>query len=105
MSPPTLPTDPQLALQAAAAPKQLTRTESPERAREGAEEFEALFLAQMIEHMFEGIETDGLFGGGHSEEMFRSMLFQEFGKALSRAGGVGIADAVQREILKTQEVE
>jgi Rod binding domain-containing protein len=33
------------------------------------------------------------------------MLFQEFGKALSRAGGVGIADAVQREILKTQEVE
>jgi flagellar protein FlgJ len=105
MSPPTLPTDSQLALQAATAPKQPAKTQDPARAREAAEEFEALFLAQMIEHMFTGIETDGLFGGGHGEEIFRSMLFQEFGKTLSRAGGVGIADAVQREILKTQEVE
>lgn len=105
MSPPVLPIDPGLALNAAAAPKPPPTTASPARASEAAADFEALFLAQMIEHMFSGVETGGLFGGGPGEDMFRSMLFDEFGKTLAKAGGIGIADAVQREILKTQEVE
>jgi len=73
-------------------------------AREAAEDFEALFLAQMLQPMFKGIETDALFGGGPGEDVYKSMLVQEYGKAISRAGGVGIADAVQAEILKLQEV-
>jgi Rod binding domain-containing protein len=94
----------QLALERAPASPP-TKVASPDKARETAEELEAMFLAQMIGHMFEGIETDGPFGGGHGEEMFRSMLFDEFGKAIARAGGIGIADAVQREILRVQEVK
>jgi len=31
------------------------------------------------------------------------MMVQEYGKAIARSGGVGIADAVQREILRLQE--
>ena len=45
----------------------------------------------------------GLFGGGQGEKIYRSMMVQEYGKAVAKAGGVGIADAVQREILKMQE--
>jgi Rod binding domain-containing protein len=104
MAAPNLLAEARIALQAA-APSSPSKSANPGRASEAAEEFEALFLTQMIQHMFEGIETQGLFGGGHGEDMFRDMLFQEFGKAIARAGGVGIADAVQREILKVQEVE
>ena len=53
--------------------------------------------------MFAGIKTDALFGGGPAEDIYRSLLVEEYGKAISRAGGIGIADQVQREILALQE--
>lgn len=74
-----------------------------ERVRRIAQEFEALFLSEMLSPVFESTDTEGLFGGGQSEKIFRSMMVDEYGKAIAQAGGVGIADAVQREILKMQE--
>jgi len=97
--------DPQLSLQAAQAAKQPAHTANAARAKQAAQDFEAQFLSQMVEQMFAGVSTSGLFDGGNGEKMFRSMLFEQFGKVLARAGGVGIADAVQREILKAQEVK
>lgn len=73
------------------------------KARQTAEEFEALFLSQMLAPIFEQLGTDPLFGGGPGEQVYRSMMVQEYGKAIARSGGVGIADAVQREILRLQE--
>ena len=75
------------------------------RVRAAAQEFEAIFLGQMMEPMFETVEPDPFTGGGSGERMFRSMLVQEYGRALSRAGGIGIADVVQRQILALQEIE
>ena len=87
-----------------AAPKP-GQPQSAAQARKAAEEFEAFFISQTMETMFAGIDTNGPFGGGHAEEMFRSMLSQEYGKTMVRGGGVGIADQVYREILKTQELK
>lgn len=80
-------------------------TASPETARKVAVEFEGFFIASALESMFSGIETDGLFGGGHGEKVFRSMMLQEYGKSIAERNGIGIADAVQREILRLQEVQ
>lgn len=82
-----------------------TRPGHDPRIREAAEDFEAVFLAQMLAPMFAGLETDGLFGGGPGEAVYRSLMIEEYGKAMARNGGVGIADAVERELLKLQEVE
>ena len=71
--------------------------------RRAAEEFEAIFLAQMMAPMFEGLQTDGLGGGGLGEEIFRPMLIERYAEALSKAGGVGIADAIVRELVRLQE--
>jgi len=73
-------------------------------ARKTANEFESMFLTQMLEHMSSGIKTDGPFGGGQGEEMFRSLLNQEYAGMLSKRGGIGIADHVYRQILALQEV-
>jgi Rod binding domain-containing protein len=78
---------------------------APDKARKAAVEFEGFFLAMALENMFSGIETDGLFGGGHGEKVFRSMMLQEYGKAIAERGGIGLADAVQREIIRLQEVQ
>jgi Rod binding domain-containing protein len=76
-----------------------------ESVRKTAKEFEAFFLTQMMEYMFEGIATDGPFGGGFSEGIFRSFMLQEYGKTLANAGGFGLGDAVMKEILTLQEVQ
>jgi flagellar protein FlgJ len=72
------------------------------RAREVAEEFEATFIGVLVDIMFESVPTDGPFSGGHGERVFRSLLNQEYAGAIARQGGVGIADAVYREIIKMQ---
>jgi Rod binding domain-containing protein len=68
-----------------------------------AQDFESQFLSTMAQTMFEGVKTDSFFGGGQGEDMFRSMLVDQYGKEMSRAGGVGIADKIYGEILKLQE--
>ena len=78
---------------------------SDEQIRKAAEEFEGFFVSMMLESMFAGIKTDTMFGGGQGEAVFRSMLLQEYGKSISQSDGFGIADSVQREILKLQEVQ
>lgn len=72
--------------------------------RDAAESFEAVFISQMLAPMFEGLEVDSTFGGGHAEKIFRSIQIEEMGKAIAKNGGVGIADSVYREILKSQEI-
>jgi peptidoglycan hydrolase FlgJ len=71
--------------------------------RETAEDFEAQFLSQMLQPMFEGLETDGPFGGGHAEKMWQSMLVSEYGKSIVKSGGIGLADEVQKQLLRAQE--
>ena len=81
------------------------KTFSEAQARKAAEDVEAFFLSQVFETMFTGIKTNGPFGGGQGEKVFRSMLVQEYGKAATKAGGFGLADEVQREILSLQEAQ
>ena len=52
---------------------------------------------------FEALDTDGLGGGGLGEQMFRPMLVERYAEAIARAGGVGIADSVVRELMRLQE--
>ena len=74
------------------------------KAREKAQEFESVFIAQMFKPMMESIPTDGPLGGGNTEHMFRSMMIDEIGKDIAKQGGVGLSDSIYREILRMQEV-
>ena len=77
---------------------------STEQAQKVAKEFESLFLGQMMQHMMSGVGTDPLFGGGSGEEMFKSVMVDEWAKQATQAGGIGLSDSIQRQLLKTQEV-
>ncbi len=71
--------------------------------RKSADEFENVFVSQMLGHMFDGIGTDETFGGGRGEEMFKPMLVEQFGKQITKRGGLGIANQVYSELLRAQE--
>lgn len=69
-----------------------------------AKEFEAMFMAQMLQPMFAGIETDDMFGGGQGEDMVRGLIVQEYGKAVADSGASGMTNAIRTELLRLQEV-
>ena len=79
------------------------RGQSPEQMRETAQAFEASFLSQMLKPMFEGLETDGPFGGGEGEATWRSFLIDAMAKQAVKTGGIGLSDTVMSEMLKMQE--
>lgn len=91
-----------LALATRTTPK-LQGGSGPEQIRAQAEDFEAFFLSRMFAYMYEGVPTDGPFGGGSAEETYRGLLVEEFGKEAAKAGGIGLADAVEKELLRLQE--
>jgi len=70
-----------------------------------AKDFEAMFIAEMMKPMFEGIKPDSTFGGGKTEEIFTGILLQEYGKLMAETGQLGIADSVKAELIRMQEAE
>lgn len=68
-----------------------------------AEDFEAVYISEMLKPMFETVEVDDMFGGGKGEEIFRGILTQEMGKSIAKQGGFGLADQVKAELLRIQE--
>ncbi len=73
--------------------------------RRVAQEFESVFLAEMLAPMFESIETEGLGGGGMGERMFRPMLVERYAQAIAKAGGVGVADYIVAELNRMQTID
>lgn len=69
-----------------------------------AEDFEAFFAGLVFDEMSSDIEPDPVTGGGEGESMFKSLLNQEFGKAVAKTHALGIADIVQKQLLQIQEV-
>jgi Rod binding domain-containing protein len=88
------------------APLQLNRSQTPsaqnQAMQKAAQEFEAVFLNQMLAPMFEGLSTDGLGGGGVGEEMFRPMLIDSYAKSIAQSGGVGVAANIVAEFTRMQ---
>ena len=78
-------------------------TASAASARKAASQFESVFISQFLGSMFEGLPTDGPFGGGEGEQMFRSVLLDEYGKQMEKQGGFGLSAAITRQLLHAQE--
>ena len=90
----------------AAAPARTLSPEQVAKTRQSAKDFEAMALGQMLQPMFNTVDTSkGLFGGGPGEAAWKPMMVDEMAKAMERGGGVGIADAVFKEMIRVQEAK
>ena len=58
------------------------KNKNPDELKKVADDFEAMFISQMLAPMFDGLETGGMFGGGKGEEIYRSMMIQEYGREI-----------------------
>jgi flagellar protein FlgJ len=86
----------------AAAPR---ATADAAKADAASKEYESVFISQFLGSMFSGIKSDGITGGGQGEEMFRSLMVNEYGKSLEQRGGFGLAAHMKAELLKHQQAQ
>jgi flagellar protein FlgJ len=93
------------ALAAAKPAAQPALAKNEAEAVKAAQDFEALFINEFLGSMFESVPTDGPFGGGPGEGIFRSMMVDEYSKTIARQGGFGLADAVKRQLIMMQEAK
>lgn len=85
--------------------KTLAKTSNVEKAKQTAQEFESVFLSTVLAQMFATVEggSGPLGGEGTGGETWRSFLTDEYASEITKAGGIGIADQVMREIISMQE--
>jgi len=65
-----------------------------------AREFEALFAGMMLKSMRATVGNDSLTGGGRGEEVYRSLLDQEYANALAQGNGLGLARMIEEQLEK-----
>ena len=71
----------------------LTRREAElHKLREASQDFEAIFIKQMLDAMRKTLPKGGLLHGGMAENIFEDMLYEERSKLMAKTGSIGIAD-------------
>lgn len=83
--------------------QELAKKITPE-IRAVAQNYEAVYLNTMLQEMYSGLETDGMFGGGTSEDIFRSMQIDEYAKSIAKSGQTPLADQIAMELVRLQEI-
>jgi Rod binding domain-containing protein len=76
----------------------------PAKLAKAASDFEALAIGQLLQPMFDTVNTaKGAFGGGPGEEAWKPMMVQEFAKQMTAHGGLGLAKPIYDAMLRIQE--
>ncbi len=76
------------------------------QAKKVSQDFEALIVGMMMKSMRETVGKDKLTGGGHGEEVYRSMLDQEYAAAsVKRGGGLGLAKMIEKDIIRQESAK
>ena len=90
---------PSLAARAGNSSRQASPSSPQARMRAQAQSFEAQFLNSMFQHMYEDVGGDGPFGNSKGVAPWRSFLTDEYAKSFAKSGGIGIANAVYKQML------
>ena len=64
-------------------------------------EFESIFVKMMLSQMKKSVEKSGMIDGGHAEEIFEDMLYDEYAKNISKNESLGIAEEIYKSLSKS----
>ncbi len=64
-----------------------------------------MFLSNMFQEMFTGVDGDGPIGGSGALKVWRSFAIDQYAKNFAKAGGIGIAPMVYDTLLKEQGLQ
>ncbi len=76
-----------------------------QQAKKVSQDFEGLFIGMMMKSMRETVGKDKLTGGGHGEEVYRSMLDQAYVAEAAKRGGFGLAKLIEKDIIRQESAK
>ncbi len=68
------------------------------RLRDACVEMESIFVGRMLKEMRKTVEKTGWIHGGHAEEIFEDMLYDEYALSLSKNSRLGLADMLYNQL-------
>lgn len=66
--------------------------------RKVLQDFESVFLSMIWKQLRDTVPEGGILGQSTSEKLFRSMLDDEMSKNMAKAGGIGLASMMYRQM-------
>lgn len=73
-------------------------TKDADRLKETCQDFEAIFIKQMLDSMRKTVPRTELLERTMGQEIFEDMLYTEYAKIMSRRGSLGIADLLFKQL-------
>lgn len=80
------------------------RTGDQKRLREVCDQFEAIFVKQMLTSMRRTVNKTGLVDGGMAEEIFEDMLYDEYASSIAKTTRLGISEMLYKELSQEKPV-
>lgn len=80
--------------------KALEQRDKKAALRKACQEFEALFLYQILKGLERTVPRSGLFPKSLQEDIYQDLFYQEVSRSLSKRG-VGLGDLLYRKLSKT----
>ena len=72
-----------------------------EQRRVVAQEFEAMFINEILKQMDATVDyEENLVYGGKAEDIYRNLFNQELSRSLAAGGGIGLSDMIVEEMEK-----
>ncbi|WP_068085693.1 rod-binding protein [Polycladidibacter stylochi] len=68
-----------------------------------AKEFEAVFINQMMQSIFQNLGEDSTLSAGKGSEIWRSMLVNQYAEQFTKNGGLGLTPTIRQQLLEIQE--
>lgn len=99
--------DPRLLISQASSPEKPERQSgnNPEQLRRSCQEFEAIMVQAMLKSMRASVPDGGLLPKGNDQQIFQDLMDQKIAIEMSRKEGMGIADALFRQLQKLESGE
>jgi flagellar protein FlgJ len=99
--------DPRLLMsQASSAEKPASQSgKNPEQLRQKCQDFEAIMVQSMLKSMRASVPDGGLLPKGNDQKIFQDLMDQKVAIEMSRKQGMGIADALFRQLQKLESSE
>ncbi len=66
--------------------------------KEACQQFEAVFLAKLLDKMRDTVPEDPLLGDSRAHDVYYSMLDWELAQQMARTQGVGLAEMLYRQL-------
>ena len=67
--------------------------------KKACEDFESIFISQMLKEMRKSIPKSGLLDGGSEQDAYLSLFDEAFSKSMAQGGGIGLGKILYQNIM------